>query len=153
MLQRFQQAEIDDAWTPYDNIIFSPFSVALGPFDNAGPFMASPGPFLGTAPNSAIGPGYSGLPSPADTSYRAVPAPVCSPVHVPALISHPSLNVSPVPSRTESPVSSREDSIQAQKPRASIRNRYTDHEIDVIMQMKAQGHGNDKIAQVRMFQV
>lgn len=78
--------------------------------------------------------------------------PVYNPVHVPATLPNASPSASPIQSSIESAGSSRQDSTQAQKPRASIRNRYTEHEIEVIMQMKAQGHSNDKIAQVCMFQ-
>ncbi|ROV95224.1 hypothetical protein VMCG_08598 [Cytospora schulzeri] len=151
-LQQLQHAESDGGWAPYSKVIFVPVSETVSPFDITGPFIGSPGPFLGATPDSATGQGFSVFQSPAGTGYPvpvsvSVYSPIRAPSTLPDTSPNTSPNASPVPAGTASESLWRQNSTPAQKPRASIRNRYTEHEIDVIMQMKAQGHGNDKIAQ------
>ncbi|KUI61712.1 hypothetical protein VP1G_08881 [Cytospora mali] len=145
---QLHQQEVIGNSALYTNMVFAPISDIMSPFRITNPFAAGPSPFMGTTSNAVVSHGYGVSQSRVDTE-DPVPIPVFnSPINVPATLPNTSPNASPVPTGVViADPSRRSSSSQPQRSRASIRNRYTEHEIAIIMQMKAQGYGNDKIAQ------
>ncbi|KUI63611.1 hypothetical protein VM1G_10363 [Cytospora mali] len=148
--QLHQQEVVGDS-ALYTNMVFAPVSDIMNPFRVTNPFAVGPSwsHFMGTTSNAIFSHGHGVSQGPIDTD-DAVPVPVSnSPVNVPATLPNTSPNANPVPTGAAiAGPSRRSSSSQPQRSRASIRNRYTEHEIAIIIQMKAQGYGNDKIAQV-----
>ncbi|ROW07034.1 hypothetical protein VPNG_06606 [Cytospora leucostoma] len=145
-----QQDGSPNGRAPYTKIVFAPILESTGPrpINNTSP--AKPKFVLGNpgkASDTVTGQGYDVVPGSSGVVHPSA-ARISSPVGVPVALPQGDGNASPVLGQVSSAGPSSRGPNPTARPRASIRNRYTDTEVDTIYRLKGQGYSNELIAQV-----
>ncbi|KAK7741868.1 hypothetical protein SLS53_004935 [Cytospora paraplurivora] len=158
-----QQDGSPNGRAPYTEISFAPILESTSPRPINSSSAAKPKFVLGKAPDTVTNQGYDVVPGSTGVvhfSAARISSPIgvpvapprangnTNPVGVAVALPQGDGNASPVLGQVSSAGSLSRGPIPTAKPRASIRNRYTDYEVDTIFRLKAQGYSNELVAQV-----